>query len=389
MPPAHRPVKVRSPHHNVIKEIIMKKVVYALAVLGCFLMTPAVFADQGLESNSYGAVQKDPCKSFVPASTGGPVPAKGSSVLTWRWLGNANIELTYKNQIILFSAYFFRGPRNPAPIPVEQVTKADAIFLGHAHFDHMSDAALVGKATGATVYGEEIAYNKLLTQDIPAGQLHKIKSGDIIKFNGFTVEAIHVFHSGVDGDIKGPTPTMGAALRAFTDAAWGGPMTAEETAVKDALFATGSNDPNIRTKGVLAYLFTFGKDFRVLLYDSGSTVLSDDLKAKLDSLVAGGKRLDVASVAYAGGHSHTQVPYTMFLTKLFNARLFIPNHHDEGSYDMNMEKFFQAIRDEAPNTEVLSPLYKEPVCFNVTSKVATKVSPVKGSTWTYNMKQNP
>ena len=64
---------------------------------------------------------------------------------------------------------------------------------------------------------------------------------------------------------------------------------------------------------------------------------------------------DVASVAYAGGHSHTQVPYTMVPIKLFNPKLFIPNHHDEGNYDMNMEELFQAIRDEMPGA-VLFPL---------------------------------
>jgi hypothetical protein len=95
---------------------------------------------------------------------------------------------------------------------------------------------------------------------------------------------------------------------------------------------------------------------------------------------------DVASVAYAGGHSHTQVPYTMVPIKLFNPKLFIPNHHDEGNYDMNMEKLFQAIRDEIPGAAVISPLYNEPICFNVKSHIATKVSPV-GDVWFYNMKK--
>jgi hypothetical protein len=42
-------------------------------------------------------------------------------------------------------------------------------------------------------------------------------------------------------------------------------MTPAEKAEKDAIFAKGSGDPLIRTQGVMAYLFTFGKDFKVML----------------------------------------------------------------------------------------------------------------------------
>ena len=49
-------------------------------------------------------------------------------------------------------------------------------------------------------------------------------------------------------------------------------MTACREGEKDAIFAKGGNDPMIRTQGVMAYLFTFGKDFKVMLYDSGSTL---------------------------------------------------------------------------------------------------------------------
>jgi L-ascorbate metabolism protein UlaG (beta-lactamase superfamily) len=260
-----------------------------------------------------------------------------------------HIELTYKGQVVLFSAYFDRGPRNPHPIGAADVTNVDALFLGHAHGDHMSVAAQVAQQSGAKVYAPKFAYEKLMAQGVPAGQVHYvIQTGEVYQFKGFTVEAIHINHSGINGPAagpdavpQGPTPASRAALSAYTDAAWGGPMSAEETAEKNAIFNKGGNDQLILTQGVMAYLFTFGKDFRVILYDSGSTLNTPEIDMAM--LRIGGT--DVASVAYAGGHSHTQVPYTMVPIKLFNTRLFIPNHHDEGAHDMNMEALFQAIRD--------------------------------------------
>ena len=360
----------------------MKKTSCILTVFCIILMASTVFAGQ--EFRPHPMCSDAPCLSVTPAVAGGPV-ARSSDLLTWRWLGNANIEFTYKGQVILFSAYFDRGPRNPHPISAANVTRVDALFLGHAHGDHMSDAAQVAQQTGAKVYAPKFAYEKLMEQGVPATQVHYVQTGEVYQFKGFKVEAIHINHSGINGPPpapQGPTPAQAAALSAFTDAAWGGPMTAEENAEKDAIFAKGGNDPLIRTQGVMAYLFTFGKDFKVMLYDSGSTLNTPEIDAAMARI--GGT--DVASVAYAGGHSHTQVPYTMVPIKLFNPKLFIPNHHDEGNYDMNMEKLFQAIRDEIPGAAVISPLYNEPICFNVKSHIATKVSPV-GDVWFYNMKK--
>jgi L-ascorbate metabolism protein UlaG (beta-lactamase superfamily) len=353
------------------------KILLSLMALGFFLTGSAAFADHDPFSFS-----EHICKNYTPAVAGGPI-AHSSSLLTWRWLGNANIELTYKGQVILFSAYFDRGPRNPHPIGAADIARVDALFLGHAHGDHMSDAAQVAQQTGATVYAPKFAYEKLMEQGVPAKQVHYVQTGEVYHFNGFKVEAIHVNHSGINGQPpapQGPTPAQGAALSAFTDAAWGGPMTAAEQAEKNAIFNKGSGDPLIRTQGVVVYLFTFGKDFKVILYDSGSTLNTVEIETAMQRI--GGT--DVASVAYAGGHSHTQVPYTMVPIKLFNPKLFIPNHHDEGNYDMNMEKLFQAIRDEMPGATAVSPLYKEPICFNVKEHAATKVSP-SGDVWFFRM----
>ena len=184
----------------------MKKTSCILTVFCIILMASTVFAGQ--EFRPHPMCSDAPCLSVTPAVAGGPV-ARSSDLLTWRWLGNANIEFTYKGQVILFSAYFDRGPRNPHPISAADVTRVDALFLGHAHGDHMSDAAQVAQQTGAKVYAPKFAYEKLMEQGVPATQVHYVQTGEVYQFKGFKVEAIHINHSGINGPPpapQGPTP---------------------------------------------------------------------------------------------------------------------------------------------------------------------------------------
>ena len=367
----------------------MKRGMYVLAVLSFLFIVSTGFANPYFDLKDAKWSYSNPCTNMTPAVVGGPV-AKSRDLLTWRWLGEANIELTFRGQVILLSAYFDVNPREPKVLDPSEIKKVDALFLGHAHGDHMSDAAQVARQTGAKVYAPRFAYEKLAVTGVPeqgilplpASQVHYVNSGEVYRFDGFTVEPIHINHSGINGPLpapQGPTKASMDAWKAYGLASWDNvPLTTEENAKAAAIMARGSMDPLIRPQGVVAYLFTFGKDFRVIFYDSAATLNTSEIEAAMQRI--GGT--DVATVAYAGGHSHTQVPYTMVPIKLFNPKLFIPNHHD--GYEMPMEKLFQAIRDEMPGTSAISPLYKEPICFDVKDHTATKISP-RGDVWFYRM----
>src|SRR5262249_57308501 len=83
----------------------------------------------------------DACRSLVPAAMGGPLLQDPGKIMV-RWLSTSNYELVYRGQVFLLDAYFDRGPRNrPTGIVPGDVKRTDAIFIGHGHFDHMSDAA--------------------------------------------------------------------------------------------------------------------------------------------------------------------------------------------------------------------------------------------------------
>ena len=117
------------------------------------------------------AADTDACDSLTPAIVGGPTLPKTSDVAVFRWLANANYELAYQGQVFLFDTYFNRKARNrPIGFTAEDVKRADAIFLGHGHFDHMADIAPVAKQTGAPVVGAPITMETAVKLGMPPQQ---------------------------------------------------------------------------------------------------------------------------------------------------------------------------------------------------------------------------
>src|SRR5580765_2807162 len=104
----------------------------------------ASFAAPAAAQNTKAAMQQDPaCQSLTPVSAGGPPPKSADTVVV-RWLGWTNYEVAYRGDVFLLDAYYDRGPRmHPIGVAPADIKKANAIFIGHAHFDHMSDAAAV------------------------------------------------------------------------------------------------------------------------------------------------------------------------------------------------------------------------------------------------------
>jgi hypothetical protein len=91
------------------------------------------------------------CEASTLVSAGGPVP-RDPHTLAIRWTGYSNFELVYNGKVILLDAYFDRGSTYPPlGLKASDIRKADVILIGHAHFDHMSDAASVAMRTGAPV----------------------------------------------------------------------------------------------------------------------------------------------------------------------------------------------------------------------------------------------
>jgi L-ascorbate metabolism protein UlaG (beta-lactamase superfamily) len=261
--------------------------------------------------------------------------------------------------VILLDAYYDRGPRNrPIGFGPKDVKRADAIFVGHAHFDHMSDAASVGAQTGAKVIGAATVTDTAISLGLPAAQAVTVRGGEVMKYKGFTVEAILARHSTLD-------PKILAEFRKAIALAAGDP-TNEEAAAEAAILKRGTFDPKVITEGTIAYLFTFDNGFKLIFRNSAGPI-TDAERAVMKRI----GRTDVAIVGYIGQYiAKRQIAATLPIIQLYNPRLYLPAHHDEiaGTFmDIGLEPLFTALRDQMPGTSWLSPLYREPVCLDIGS----------------------
>jgi L-ascorbate metabolism protein UlaG (beta-lactamase superfamily) len=365
----------------------MRRISSVLAVLCIiFLAVSISYAEQKI----FNCAEKNVCGSWTPAMVGGPA-AHGKDLLSVRWIEGPNMELTYNNQVILLSAYFDRGPDfDMLTVDPKDVNRADAIFLGHGHFDHMSDAAYIAEKTGAKIYAQAVTIDLLKTTNpklLKNNQLVTVTAGEKpFSFNGFTVEAVHVYHSGKDKPNAGERQYDQVPLEVSTVFGWLKTLMAQDAAdlpfdyitppppagpgpvtkSQDQLTWEKENPYNRRDLGdkmvndVMGYLFTFGKDFTFFYHDSMNYAITKQLK----DMMARIKKTDIASVAYAGSPAQYAVPWGMPETKMLNPHYVIPNHHWP-SHDMDVNPYAVAIRNAIPGASLLSLMPNQVSCFNV------------------------
>lgn len=328
----------------------------AIALLIGWFATPAA------AQNSKAAMQQDPaCQSLTPVSAGGPAPKSQDTVVV-RWLGWTNYEVAYRRDVFLLDAYYDRGPRmHPIGVAPADIKKANAIFIGHAHFDHMSDAAAVAKQTGAPVVGASFASEVLAKGGAPANQFKAVKGGEVMQYPGVTVEAVLGHHNVIAATV--PEGFLDKQAAAVDAASLQKPLSDTEKQQLDAVRARGSRDPKIATDGVINYLFTFGNGFHILFADSPGPI-TDAQRALAQKVPS----VDVAMLPYFSFEAG--IPPLVELVKTFKPSTVFLGHHDaEGTmkWASNYPPAL-AIRDASPKTRTMDVIYRTPVCFNTVSK---------------------
>jgi hypothetical protein len=304
---------------------------------------------------------RDPaCYATKLVSTGGAAP-HNPHTLALRWTGFSNYELVYGGHIILLDAYYDRGSFFP-PLGVKaaDIKKADVILLGHGHLDHMSDAASIGTQTSAMVVGAPVTTEKLATQPLPARQVKTVtgKGGEILKFDGFTVEPILGRHGEPNAQVS---KTMGEALDSILP-----PLTPAQKIEEAAIRARGTGGPRVITEGTIAYLITLDDGFRIMYRDSAGVVTEFE-KAAMQRI----GRVDLAITAFRADFLPLYtIPQEMEYMHVYRPDVIMPAHHDAGQAAgkdgvwRSTEPVFQALKDENPNLVTVSRGYREPTCFN-------------------------
>ena len=328
-----------------------------LAVVIAVLSVASLAAQSGK-----AAMQQDPaCQSLTPVSAGGPAP-KSPDTVAVRWLGWTNYEVAYRGDVFLLDAYYDRGPRmHPIGIGPADIKKANAILIGHAHFDHMSDAAAVAKQTGAPVIGASFASEVLTKGGVPASQFKAVKGGEVLQYPGVTVETALGHHNVIATTV--PEGFLDKQTAALETASLEKPLTDAEKQQLDGIRARGSRDPKIATDGVINYLFTFGNGFHLLFADSPGPI-TDGQRAIARRVPA----VDVAMLPYFDFEAG--IPPLVELVKTFKPSTVFLGHHDaEGTmkWASNYPPAL-AIREVSPKTRTMDVIYRTPVCFSTASK---------------------
>jgi L-ascorbate metabolism protein UlaG (beta-lactamase superfamily) len=294
------------------------------------------------------------CNSYKAAVTGGPLPPPESDTVVIRWLANANFEFAYKGKVYLFDAYFDRTPRaHKLGFTAADVSKAEAIFVSHAHFDHIADIGPVARQTGASVVGAPISAETAKKLGVPDQQIVVAKGGETLKFGDATVDIALAQHSTIQ---PGLTDIYASLYQNDSP-----PYSDDEKNRLAGVRARGTFDPKVITEGTLAYALVFPSGFKAVLIGSAGPI-TPGVRALAEKLGP----VDVAIVAYqVHAVADTQIDYTWPFIALFKPKLFLPAHHDAAPptwVDLGTEPLFDKIRTEMPNTAFLAPLYRSPIC---------------------------
>ena len=317
--------------------------------------------DAGRAQKSAPLASEPACRTLDLASINGPMP-KDRNVVVLRWLATSNFEIAYRDNVFLLDTYFDRTPpARPIGFDFTKMKKATAIFIGHAHDDHISDAVAVAAQTGAPVYGGPQSHDFVRTNGLTGTQAILTKGGETLKFNGVTVQTMRAHHS-----ILGPSFQKAGPPFRDMQAALLRPRTEDEQKHQQAITTRGSRDPKLAEEGTIAYLFTFDNGYRLYYQDSAGPPTEPQI-AFMRTIPS----IDLASIAYAGYLPQQGIDMAMPLIRMVKPRALIANHHDEtgGRFnDLATEPLFEAVRDELPGTRGFSLLYRSPMCINTSTK---------------------
>lgn len=123
-----------------------------------------------------------------------------------RWLGTAGYELTHGDTTLLIDPYltrvgltrFLTRRITPDVAAIDRVIdSADAVLVGHSHFDHVMDVPHIAQKTGAHVYGSKSTTNLMAAAGLPEAQVTTLDHGrtTVFEVGPFRVTAIPSAHS--------------------------------------------------------------------------------------------------------------------------------------------------------------------------------------------------
>jgi L-ascorbate metabolism protein UlaG (beta-lactamase superfamily) len=121
--------------------------------------------------------------------------------LELRWIGTAGFRLAYEGTVIWIDPYVTRLPLGDLVrrrvVPADEgavarvIDKADAVLVGHTHFDHALDVPAIVKRTGATAYGSQSLDNLMRLHGLTATVVEPHREYEVGPFRVHFVPSVH------------------------------------------------------------------------------------------------------------------------------------------------------------------------------------------------------
>lgn len=248
------------------------------------------------------------------------LPAAADERVTLRWLGVAGFAIAEGDTVLLHDPYLSRpglwrlltawyepdesvlapllGPGSPAP----ELARAQAILIGHSHFDHLGDAPWIAQQSGAQVIGSQTTVQIARAYGLPEAQAVRADPGATLRFGPFSVRVVESRHAHV---LLGRVPLEGT-LEAQPEA----PLHALSFVLGDARWYLVTHEPS---------------GMRILLTSSANRHAP-----ALAALRAEGITVDVLLAATQG----RDADFARELVAALRPRVVVPHHY---------ESFFEAL----------------------------------------------
>jgi L-ascorbate metabolism protein UlaG (beta-lactamase superfamily) len=109
-----------------------------------------------------------------------------------RFLGVACFEAVGPDRRILIDPFLSGNPQ--APLGPDDLDTPDVILVTHAAYDHIGDAAMIAKRTGAPVVCGGDVRQLLIDDGIPPSQIQATIWGVVVRVNGVIVRPLECHH---------------------------------------------------------------------------------------------------------------------------------------------------------------------------------------------------
>lgn len=256
-------------------------------------------------------------------------------MVTMTWLGINGFAFQSGRRTLLIDPYVSRDKVSLCHPEVVRryVPAADAILLGHSHWDHMADTAEIAFRTGCHVFGSRTAVNIGRCLGLPEGRLSPWQAGQEVDLGeGCSVTPIRSLHKAPAG-YPGEYHDVPSAITTAADYLEGGTW---------ALL--------LRLPGVS------------VLNVGSANLIREELR---------GLSCDVL-LASIGGWSE---PYVRDLLDCVRAEVLVPTHYDDYLHcpaeapggGANLAAFREAMARIAPAQRLFVPASLRPVTLPITS----------------------